>query len=125
MSTVAELSLTRLRLEHRADVSHETGGATWYCSCGKSGDKGGSYPTEAQAAARRDRHLRAARDRIQREIEAAIDLGGCGDVWQDPVGGVHTCAEHRSDLYYIHSDGDQVIWAADGSYQDDARGVVG
>jgi hypothetical protein len=123
--TVYEASLYRLAREHRLDVADEAGGSTWYCSCGRHGDKGGSYPTRAQATARGHRHLRAAQRRIQREIEAAIDLGGCGDVWTDPVGVTHTCAEHRGDLYYVHSDGDKVIWNNDGRYQDDERGVVG
>jgi hypothetical protein len=69
--TVYEASLYRLRNEHRLDYADEAGGTVWYCSCGRHGDKGGSYPTHAQAVARGHRHLRGAQRRIQREIEEA------------------------------------------------------
>lgn len=54
-----------LSSRHRVSVTERPGGWSWDCSCGKSGELGGAYPTEAQATARGERHLRAERRRIE------------------------------------------------------------
>ena len=59
-------NMERLREEHRVLV---TGNVTftWSCSCGRSG----TPTTEGRATTARDRHLRAAYRRIEREAAAA------------------------------------------------------
>jgi hypothetical protein len=116
--TVYEASLYRLRAEHGIDVADEVGGSVWYCDCGKHGEKGGSYPTRAQATARGHRHLRAAQRRIQREIEEALAAQntGCGATWTTIQGRTYTCTVHDPAGPLWHSDG-EVRWDGAGHFE--------
>lgn len=49
-----------LRLKHEVSIAHDTGGYAWICSCGRRSGALFGYPTERQAHARGDQHLRAA-----------------------------------------------------------------
>lgn len=59
-----DAALEQLRAEHDLSIFHEPGGCRWSCSCGREGRVPVNYPTELQARARGQRHLRAEHDRI-------------------------------------------------------------
>ncbi|SDH33879.1 hypothetical protein [Microbacterium sp. 77mftsu3.1] len=63
----SERATQRLRIEHRADIAWLPGEVAWFCSCGARSVVSGSYRTERQANASRDRHLRGERRRIYDE----------------------------------------------------------
>lgn len=59
-----------LRERHNSTMSWGSSGWTWSCSCGGFSNPVCSRPTEKQAAATRDKHLRAARRKIRDELES-------------------------------------------------------
>lgn len=63
----SERANRRLAVEHRAEVVWLPGAVAWFCSCGARSVVSGSYRTERQANASRDRHLRGERRRIYDE----------------------------------------------------------
>ncbi|MBN9214159.1 MAG: hypothetical protein J0J04_04965 [Microbacterium sp.] len=68
-----ERTIARLRIEHSTSIEWLPGAIAWSCSCGARSEVSGSYRTERQVLASKDRHLQGERRRIMAEEQGVFD----------------------------------------------------